>query len=74
MRLLYRARDLEDRVCDILEILKVDERPTEVFPIGKPNPTRPRLVKLVLPSTSCWRIALSNSRLLHALLFRMYSS
>ncbi|KIH43934.1 hypothetical protein ANCDUO_26053 [Ancylostoma duodenale] len=64
MRLLDRGLDLNDKVCDILEILKVDARPSEVFRMGKPNPARPRLVKVVLPSTSCWRTALSNSRLL----------
>ncbi|EYC20166.1 hypothetical protein Y032_0022g484 [Ancylostoma ceylanicum] len=66
MRLLDRGLDLERKVCDILEIVKVDARPSEVFRMGKPNSAKPRLVKVVLPSTSCWRTALSNSRLLRS--------
>lgn len=55
---------LEEDVGRILEVLDVECRPTEVYRMGRPNPQRPRLVKVVLPSPAHWRRALANARLL----------
>lgn len=68
MRLHHSGLELERRVCD-LEILKVDTRPSEVFRIGRADAARPLLVKVILSSTSYWRTALSNARLLRCSAF-----
>lgn len=61
-----RQKELEKQVTNVLDCLGVECRPVEVYRMGKPNDGRPRLVKLVLPSTSHWKQALSNSfRLRH---------
>ncbi|KIH63414.1 hypothetical protein ANCDUO_06282 [Ancylostoma duodenale] len=62
--LLERQKDLENKVADILDTLKVDRLPEATYRMGKLNETRPRLVKVVLPSRSHWSRALSNAYLL----------
>ncbi|KAK6044864.1 endonuclease/exonuclease/phosphatase family protein, partial [Cooperia oncophora] len=64
MRPSARQDDLESKVCKLLDILRVECRPLEIYRLGKLADSRPRLVKLVLPSRSHWATALSNSRLL----------
>ncbi|KAK6044486.1 hypothetical protein COOONC_18009, partial [Cooperia oncophora] len=59
-----RQSELETKVSGVLDVLQVECRASEIFRIGKPNPSRPRLVKVVLPSTVHWRKALANARLL----------
>uniref|UniRef100_A0A7I4Z602 CUE domain-containing protein n=1 Tax=Haemonchus contortus TaxID=6289 RepID=A0A7I4Z602_HAECO len=59
-----RQRDLKDKVFMVLDALDVECRPVEMYRMGKPNPKRPRLVKVVLPSRSHWRRVLANARLL----------
>ncbi|KAK6031148.1 hypothetical protein OSTOST_02707, partial [Ostertagia ostertagi] len=59
-----RQRDLEDKVCAVLDVLDVECRPTEIYRMGKRDKDRPRLVKVVLPARSHWRRALANARLL----------
>nr|CDJ82952.1 unnamed protein product [Haemonchus contortus] len=59
-----RQKDLEEKVTKVLDALKVECRPCEVYRMGKPDPKRPRLVKVVLPASSHWRTALANARLL----------
>lgn len=61
-----KLRDLEEKVEGILDVLKVECRPVELYRMGKPEASRPRLVKLVLPSKAHWLTALSNSRLLRS--------
>ncbi|KIH59064.1 hypothetical protein ANCDUO_10719 [Ancylostoma duodenale] len=41
-RLLNRGLDLEGKICDILEILKVNAGLSEIFPMGTSNPAGPR--------------------------------
>ncbi|EYB92492.1 hypothetical protein Y032_0193g1395 [Ancylostoma ceylanicum] len=62
--LLERQKNLEEKVAGILDVLKVDCLPEVVFRMGTYNETRPRLVKVVLPSRSHWLKALANA---HAL-------
>ncbi|XGW34903.1 hypothetical protein V3C99_018728 [Haemonchus contortus] len=59
-----RQSDVEEKVSTVLDALDVECRPTEVYRMGKPDPGRPRLVKVVLPTRSHWRRALANARLL----------
>ncbi|XGW10718.1 hypothetical protein V3C99_012323 [Haemonchus contortus] len=59
-----RRRDLEEKVSTVLNALDVECRPTEVYRMGRPDPERPRLVKVVLPTRTHWRRALANARLL----------
>uniref|UniRef100_A0A7I4Z4Z5 Transposase_22 domain-containing protein n=1 Tax=Haemonchus contortus TaxID=6289 RepID=A0A7I4Z4Z5_HAECO len=59
-----RQKDLEEKVTKVLDALKVEFRPCEVYRMGNPDPKRPRLVKFVLPASSHWRTALANARLL----------
>ncbi|KIH42205.1 hypothetical protein ANCDUO_27812, partial [Ancylostoma duodenale] len=40
-----RQADVERKVSKILDIVKVECRPEKVLRMGKPNPSRPRLVK-----------------------------
>ncbi|KIH47053.1 hypothetical protein ANCDUO_22891 [Ancylostoma duodenale] len=42
-----RQARLENQVSDVLEALKVECRPVELYRMGKFNPTHPRLVKVV---------------------------
>ncbi|PIO76882.1 hypothetical protein TELCIR_01034 [Teladorsagia circumcincta] len=60
----HRQKSLEDDVSKVLDALKVECRPSEIYRIGKSDPKRPRLVKVVLPARSHWRTALANARLL----------
>ncbi|KAK6755578.1 hypothetical protein RB195_014133 [Necator americanus] len=41
-------------------------RAIDLYRLGKPNPSHPRLVKVVLPSQFYWRRALANARLLRS--------
>ncbi|KIH49647.1 hypothetical protein ANCDUO_20277, partial [Ancylostoma duodenale] len=50
IRASEKQDELERSVSDILDILDVDCRPSEVFRMGRINEGRPRLVKLILPS------------------------
>ncbi|XGW28740.1 hypothetical protein V3C99_008492 [Haemonchus contortus] len=56
-----KKRELEVKVTEVLDILGVECRPVEVYRMGKPDSSRPRLVKLVLPSKTHWITALTNS-------------
>ncbi|EYC02461.1 hypothetical protein Y032_0100g3318 [Ancylostoma ceylanicum] len=56
--------DLESKVHDILDALSVRCRPMDIYRMGKPDSARPRLVRIVFPSTFYWRRALANARLL----------
>ncbi|KAL6741903.1 hypothetical protein Aduo_015110 [Ancylostoma duodenale] len=58
--------DVEKKVTEVLDVLNVQCRPSDIFRIGKMDNSRPRLVKVVLPSTYHWRIALANARLLRS--------
>ncbi|KAL6734052.1 hypothetical protein Aduo_004635 [Ancylostoma duodenale] len=62
--LLQRQKYLYEQVADILDTLKVDCLPEVVYRMGKYSETRPRLVKVVLPSRSHWSLALSKAYLL----------
>ncbi|XGW34388.1 hypothetical protein V3C99_018338 [Haemonchus contortus] len=61
-----KQRELEVEVSEILDILRVECRPVEVYCMGKPEISRPSLVKLVLPSRNHWITALTNSHRLRA--------
>ncbi|KAL6730624.1 hypothetical protein Aduo_001580 [Ancylostoma duodenale] len=61
-----RQRDVERKVTDLLDAVKVECRPDKVLRMGVPNPNRPRLIKVVLPSRLCWRTALANAKLLRS--------
>lgn len=65
-----RQKELEEKVEGILDVLKVECRPVELYRMGKLDTARPRLVKLVLPSKAHWLTALSNARLLRSSEFR----
>ncbi|KAK6735835.1 hypothetical protein RB195_018842 [Necator americanus] len=45
-----RLDDLEEKVNEILLSLNVSRRAIDLYRMGKLNPSRPRLVKVVLPS------------------------
>ncbi|EYC41326.1 hypothetical protein Y032_0573g157 [Ancylostoma ceylanicum] len=70
LRATERSRDLKAKVDEILDALDIDCNVSDVFRIGKPNGNRPRLVKLVFPSTFYWKKALANARLLRNAGFR----
>ncbi|KAK6764800.1 hypothetical protein RB195_024936 [Necator americanus] len=59
-----RLDNLEEKVNDILLALNVSCRPVDLYRMGKPNASHPRLVKVVFPSQFYWRRALANARLL----------
>uniref|UniRef100_A0A7I4XTA6 Uncharacterized protein n=1 Tax=Haemonchus contortus TaxID=6289 RepID=A0A7I4XTA6_HAECO len=59
-----RQKDLEEKVTAVLDVLDLECRPAEVYRMGRPDPERPRLVKVVLPTRTHWRRALANARLL----------
>lgn len=59
-----RLRDLENKVENVMSALQVECRPSEVYRMGKFDPARPRLVKIVFPSKYYWSLALANARLL----------
>ncbi|KAK6761547.1 hypothetical protein RB195_022568 [Necator americanus] len=59
-----RLGNLEEKVNDILLALNVSCRPVDLYRMGKPNASRPRLVKVVFPSQFYWRRELANARLL----------
>ena len=61
LRASERARDLRSRVDDIMDVLDIDCCPSEILRIGKASPDRPRLVKVIFPSTYYWQKALANS-------------
>ncbi|EYB90673.1 hypothetical protein Y032_0216g2378 [Ancylostoma ceylanicum] len=61
-----RQVDLENKVMDVLNVLDVECRPVEVYRLGRPDPSRPRLIKVVFPTRAHWRTALSNGRLLRS--------
>ncbi|EYC38448.1 hypothetical protein Y032_0715g1768 [Ancylostoma ceylanicum] len=71
LRASEKQAELEKRVTDILDVLEVDCKPSEVFRMGRVNGGRPRLVKLILPSRSYWATALRNA---HRLRTSSYSS
>ncbi|EYC12491.1 hypothetical protein Y032_0047g1510 [Ancylostoma ceylanicum] len=66
VRFQDRQSHLENQVSDVMEALKVECRPVELYRMGKFNPTHPRLVKVVLPSKFFWRTALANARSLRS--------
>ncbi|KAK6038767.1 reverse transcriptase [Cooperia oncophora] len=59
-----RQNELETTVARILDALDVECRPCEVFRMGKLDPMKPRLVKVVLPTVTHWRRALGNAKCL----------
>lgn len=61
-----KSRFLQERVNEILDVLNVDCAPSEVFWMGKFDPSRKRLVKVLLPSTYYWKRALANARMLRS--------
>ncbi|KIH65078.1 hypothetical protein ANCDUO_04601 [Ancylostoma duodenale] len=67
---LERQKNLEEKVAGILDVLKVDCLPEVVFRMGTYNETRPRLVKVVLPSRSHWAKALANAHVLSHIDYR----
>ncbi|KAL6738843.1 hypothetical protein Aduo_012345 [Ancylostoma duodenale] len=62
--------DVERKVTQVLDVMKVQCRPSDVFRIGRLNSSRPLLVKVVLPSSFHWRQALANARLLRVSCFQ----
>ncbi|VDL66218.1 unnamed protein product, partial [Nippostrongylus brasiliensis] len=65
-----RHDDLVGKVRSLMDALDLECMPSEVFRMGRPRPDKPRLVKIVLPSTYFWRRALANARLLPSAGFR----
>ncbi|VDL80243.1 unnamed protein product [Nippostrongylus brasiliensis] len=65
-----RHDDLVGKVRSLMDALDLECMPSEVFRMGRPRPNKPRLVKIVLPSTYFWRRALANARLLPSAGFR----
>lgn len=65
LSLSERCKDLDGEVFCLLDKLRVDCKPSAVYRLGNYNSSRPRLVKVVFPSSFHWRVALSNARLLH---------
>ncbi|EYB97204.1 hypothetical protein Y032_0142g2297 [Ancylostoma ceylanicum] len=61
-----RQPDLEMKVTQLLDVINVECRPTEVYRLGRPDKSRSRLVKIVFSSTAHWRSALSNAKLLRS--------
>lgn len=59
-----RQKDLECKVSDILDVVNVECRPSAIYRMGTFDPARRRLVKVVLPTTTHWRLCLANARLL----------
>ncbi|EYB81471.1 hypothetical protein Y032_0383g386 [Ancylostoma ceylanicum] len=59
-----RMKDLETKVEGVLSALQIECRPSELYRMGKFDPNRPRLVKIVFPSKHYWSLALANARLL----------
>ncbi|VDP47926.1 unnamed protein product [Heligmosomoides polygyrus] len=59
-----RHPDLVENVCDVLDVLRVECGPSDIYRMGKPDPSRPRLVKVVLPPRTHWNRALANARFL----------
>ncbi|KIH51133.1 hypothetical protein ANCDUO_18783 [Ancylostoma duodenale] len=59
-------KDLETKVEKILDVLQIECRPAELRRMGRPDPSRPRLVKLVFPTRREWSTALANARLLRS--------
>ncbi|EYC43207.1 hypothetical protein Y032_0500g2579 [Ancylostoma ceylanicum] len=57
-------KELEEKVSNVLDALNTHCRPMDIYRMGKFDPSRSRLVKVVLPSTFYWRRALANARLL----------
>ncbi|EYC04637.1 hypothetical protein Y032_0086g1901 [Ancylostoma ceylanicum] len=62
--LSVRQKDLEQKVVSILDTMKVDCVPEVTYRLGKFENSKPRLVKVVLPSKTHWTTALRNARLL----------
>ncbi|VDL72913.1 unnamed protein product, partial [Nippostrongylus brasiliensis] len=67
---LARQRDLQDKVDRLLEVLDVECKPSEVYRMGVPSQTRPRLVKVVFPTSAHWRRAVANARRLRSSEYR----
>uniref|UniRef100_W6NMH4 Uncharacterized protein n=1 Tax=Haemonchus contortus TaxID=6289 RepID=W6NMH4_HAECO len=61
-----KQQEVENSVSEILDCLRVECRPVEVYRMGKPNDARPRLVKVMLPSRSHWITALTKSHCLRS--------
>ncbi|VDL74445.1 unnamed protein product [Nippostrongylus brasiliensis] len=73
MRPSAKQVDLESKVFSILDTLDVECRPLSVYRMGAVKEGRPRLVKVVLPSTSHWRRVLANSHKLRTSSFHRVS-
>lgn len=65
-----KQQELESNVSQLLDHLGVECRPVELYRMGKPNDSHPRLIKLVLPSRSHWVTALSNAYKLRSSRFK----
>ncbi|EYC34582.1 hypothetical protein Y032_0001g480 [Ancylostoma ceylanicum] len=59
-------KDLEEKVFEILDALDLECRPIEIRRMGRPEPDRARLVKVVFTSKQEWSRALANARLLRS--------
>lgn len=59
-----RQKHLEEKINKVFDAINVECRPSEIYRMGKIDPRRPRLVKVVFPSQAHWRTALANARLL----------
>lgn len=57
-----RQKKLEGQVTQILDVLDVECRPVEIYRMGRRDENRPRLVKVVLPSASHFRVILAKAR------------
>ncbi|EYC08158.1 hypothetical protein Y032_0067g24 [Ancylostoma ceylanicum] len=56
----------EERVSEMLDALGVQCRPCDVHRLGKYDISRPRLLKILLPSRSHWSAVLANSHKLRS--------
>ncbi|EYC07323.1 hypothetical protein Y032_0071g592 [Ancylostoma ceylanicum] len=61
-----RQKHLKDKVFGILDALDIECRPTEIRRMGRPDPNRTRLIKVVFPSKHEWSTALSRAHLLRS--------
>ncbi|RCN42638.1 hypothetical protein ANCCAN_11389 [Ancylostoma caninum] len=59
-----RMKNLETKVENVLSALQMECRPSELYRMGKFDPKRPRLVKIVFSSKLYWSLGLTNARLL----------
>ncbi|EYB84415.1 hypothetical protein Y032_0317g2330 [Ancylostoma ceylanicum] len=61
-----RQKDLEGKVTEILDALDMECRPVEVRRMGRLDPSRPRLVKVVFSTRQEWTHALAHAHLLRS--------